>query len=107
MGFDPAAAVAAYLATLSPAAHARAVAYTQGGHWLLLWGWLVSVAAAVLIVGLGVLPQLSDGLQRRRPRPVLVSFMLGLAYSLLTWLLTLPWAVYADWWRERAYGLTT
>lgn len=29
-GFDPAAATAAYLAQLPPAAHARATAYTQG-----------------------------------------------------------------------------
>jgi STE24 endopeptidase len=107
MGFDPAAAVAAYLATLSPAAHARATAYTQGDHWLLLWGWVVSVAVAVLIVGTDVLPRLADRLQRTRKRPVLVSLVLGLVYSLLTWLLALPWAVYADWWREKTYGLTS
>ena len=41
--FDPAAATAAYLAQVPPEAHAKAVAYTQGGHWLLLWGALVAV----------------------------------------------------------------
>ncbi len=45
MPFDPKAATDAYLATLSPAAHLKAVHYTQGGHWLLLWGWIVGVVA--------------------------------------------------------------
>lgn len=107
MNFDPVAATAAYLASLSPAAHARAVAYTQGGHWLLLWGWLVSVAVAALIVGVDVLPRLSDQIERGKRRPLLVSFVLGLAYGLLSWLLTLPWAFYADWLRETSYGLTS
>ena len=40
-GFDPVAATNAYLATLSPEAHAKATAYTQGGHWVLLWGTLI------------------------------------------------------------------
>jgi STE24 endopeptidase len=37
--FDPAAATAAYLAQLPPEAHVKAQHYTQGGHWLLLWGF--------------------------------------------------------------------
>ena len=41
--FDPAAATAAYLATMPPEAHEKAIAYTQGGHWLILWGcWSAS-----------------------------------------------------------------
>ena len=53
--FDPVAATAAYMAQLSPAAHAKATAYTQGGHWLLLWAWLVSLAAYWLILKSNVL----------------------------------------------------
>jgi STE24 endopeptidase len=66
--FDPAAATAAYLAELSPAAHAKATAYTQGGHWLLLWGWLVTVVVCVIIARSRVLERARDGLQRRKPR---------------------------------------
>ena len=43
--FDPAAATAAYLAQLPPEAHEKAQHYTQGGHWLVLWGFVVSVLA--------------------------------------------------------------
>jgi STE24 endopeptidase len=107
MGFDPAAATAAYLATLSPAAHARATAYTQGGHWLLLWEWVVAVVVAVVIIGSDLLPRLCDRLQRGKPRPILVSAVIAAVYSLLTWLMTLPWSIYADWWREKSYGLTS
>ena len=42
-------ATAAYLAQLPPEAHAKATAYTQGGHWLLLWGTVVSVLVATYL----------------------------------------------------------
>ena len=105
--FDPAAATAAYLATLSPAAHARATAYTQGGHWLLLWSWLVSVVAAWLIVRSGVLASAEAGLQKRKPRLVLVSLLLTALFVIIDAVLELPWEVYAHWWREKSYGLTS
>ena len=103
--FDPGAATAAWLAQVPPEAHAKAQAYTQGGYWLLLWGTLASVAAAWLILRSGVLERLRDQLERRRPRPVLTSFVLGLAFTAAAALLTLPWTAYARWWREKAYGL--
>jgi len=105
--FDPAAATAAYLAQLPPEAHAKATAYTQGGHWLLLWGFLVVVLVSFLIARSGVLVGLRRRLERRKPRPVLVSFAVGVAYLLIDWLLSLPWSVYSNWWREKSYGLTS
>jgi STE24 endopeptidase len=105
--FDPAAATAAYLATLSPAVHAKAQAYTQGGHWLLLWGFLISVLISFLILKSGVLVRVRTGLERRRPRPVLASFVVGVIYILVDWTLSLPWSVYSNWWREKQYGLTS
>jgi STE24 endopeptidase len=105
--FDPAAATAAYLAQLPPEAHAKATAYTQGGHWLLLWGFLVAVLVSILIVRSGVLVQLRRRLERRKPRPVLVSLALGVAYLLIDSVLNLPWSIYAGWWRQKQYGLTS
>jgi len=105
--FDPAAATAAYLAQLPPQAHAKAAAYTQGGHWLLLWGFLVSALVSFLIVRWGVLVALRRRLERRKPRPVLVSLVVGVAYLLIDSVLSLPWSVYADWWRQKSYGLTS
>lgn len=105
--FDPAAATAAYLAQLPPQVHAKATAYTQGGHWLLLWSFLVTVLVSFLILRAGVLVGLRRRLERRRPRPVLASFAVAVVYLLVDWLLTLPWSAYQNWWREKAYSLTS
>jgi STE24 endopeptidase len=106
-GFDPAAATAAYLATLPPTAHAKALAYTQGGHWLLLWGALASVAAAWIVLRTGVLVRLRRRLERRGPRPWLVVALTMLAFLAADFVLELPWSAYAHWWRERRYGLSS
>jgi STE24 endopeptidase len=105
--FDPAAATAAYLAQLPPEAHAKATAYTQGGHWLMLWGLIVALVVAVIIIRSGVLVTLRRRLERRRPRPVVVSFGVGFAYLLIDWLISLPWSAYSGWWRQKQYGLTS
>jgi STE24 endopeptidase len=105
--FDPAAATAAYLAQLPPEAHAKATAYTQGGHWLLLWGFLVALAVAWLIVRSGLLPGLRRRLEKRRSRPLLVSLVVGIVYLLADGVLSLPWSAYSDWWRQKQYGLTS
>ena len=105
--FDPAAATAAYLATLPPAAHAKAAAYTHGGHWLLLWGFLVAVLVSWLIVRSGVLPGLRRRLERRRARPLLASLVVGIVYLLIDGVLSLPWSAYSGWWRQKQYSLTS
>ena len=104
--FDPAAATAAYLAQLAPEAHAKASAYTQGGHWILLWGSLVAVATAWLVLRSGVLVGTRAAIESRKSRPWLAAAaVLGLDAVIET-VLGLPWNIYADWWREKAYGLT-
>jgi len=105
--FDPAAATAAYLAALTPAQHAKAQAYTQGGHWLLLWGALVTVAAAWLILRSGVLVRLRMRLERAGPRPWRAVAAVVVVFAVLDYVLEFPWTAYAHWWRERQYGLTS
>jgi STE24 endopeptidase len=107
--FEPAAAAAtaAYLAQMPPEVHTKATAYTQGGHWLLLWSFLVTVVAAMIIIRLGVLRRIQQQLEAERPRPVLVALVVTAVYMLLSWLLTLPWEIYEGWWRQKQYGLTS
>ncbi|MDQ0463905.1 STE24 endopeptidase [Caulobacter ginsengisoli] len=105
--FDPAAATAAYLAQLPPEVHAKATAYTQGGHWLLLWGFVVSLVIALIIVRLGVLDRISGSLQKSKPRPWLTTLMCVIVFTIVDWVLELPWSIYADWWRETQYGLSS
>jgi STE24 endopeptidase len=107
MSIDPAAETARWLATLSPEDTARAISYTQGGHWLLLWGAVVSIVVAWIIIRTGVLSGIRDRMERRRRRPKLVSLLVGATYLLMSFVLTLPWSIYQGWWREKQYGLTS
>ena len=106
-GFDPAAATAAYLAALPPALHEKAKAYTQGGHWLILWGSIVAVLVAWIVLRSGLLVRTREGVERRRPRPWLAVFAVVILDGVLELVLSLPWDAYAHWWRERSYGLTS
>lgn len=107
MSIDPAAETARWLATISPEDLERAVAYTRGGHWLLLWGAIVSIVVAWIIIRTGVLSGIRDRLERHRKRPKLVSLTVGVVWILMDSVLTLPWAIYQGWWRETQYGLTS
>ena len=104
--FDPAAATQAYLAVLSPEAHAKAKAYTQGGHWVLLWAALVAVVVAWLVIKSGVLVKIRSWVEARKSRPWLAAGLVVAADVVIEGVLTLPWSAYADWWRQKSYGLT-
>jgi STE24 endopeptidase len=105
--FDPGAATAAYMATLSPAAHAKATAYTHGGEWLLLWSCVVTVAAAWLVLRSGILRRLRDRLDPNGDRPKRTVLAIAASFVLLDALIELPWNIYTGWWRERSYQLSS
>lgn len=105
MNFDPAAATAAYIDSLGPEALAKAEAYTAGGHWLLLWNLVVSAAIAWLLVRWGVLDWLNAKLARRGRN--LRTWVIAACYFVLANVVSLPWALYEEWWRERSYGRTS
>lgn len=107
MTIAPAAETARWLAAMTPEETARAISYTQGGHWLLLWGAVVAVAVSWVIIRTGWLSGLRARIERGRPRPKLASLAVGAVYILMSWVLTLPWAIYSGWWREGQYGLTS
>lgn len=102
MAFDPAAATAAYIDSLGPDALAKAAAYTAGNHWLLLWNLLVSAIVAWLLVRTGVLDRLNAALVRRGTK--LRAWIVVVAYFVLANLISLPWAIYQEFWRESSYG---
>jgi STE24 endopeptidase len=105
--FDPLAATNALLAALPAAARLKATHYTQGGHWLLLWGWLVTLGASLVIARSGLLRGLRATLTATRPKPWLFSVVATAAFIVADAILELPWSVYAQWWREKSYGLTS
>jgi STE24 endopeptidase len=105
MKFDPNAATAKYIDSLGPAALEKAHAYTVGGHWMLLWGLLVSAIVTWLIVRSGGLDTLERRLAERRRN--LRAFVVSLVFFLVSALLTLPWTIYESWWRQKSYGQTS
>lgn len=105
MAFDPAAATARYIDGLGAANLEKAHAYTVGGHWLLLWNLIVAAIVTWLIVRSGLLDRLDRKLGERRVK--LRAFVLSTIFFLASAILSLPWTIYAGWWREKSYGRTS
>jgi STE24 endopeptidase len=106
MAFDPAAATASYIDALGEAALAKSAAYTSGGHWLLIGGIVVSFVVTLILVRTRLLDRLAGRIGARRPRPNITAFLVSAATIVALALLTLPWSLYTDYFRERAYGRT-
>src|SRR5215207_5144581 len=105
--FDPDAATAAYLATVPANLRARSDAYTEGGHWVQVWGFLFSAAILLLLLHGGWSRHMRDWAERRSRRPPVRTFVYSVVFTLIVTLLTFPFTVYTGFVREHAYGLAT
>jgi STE24 endopeptidase len=105
MTFDPTAATRTYIDSLGAEALEKSAAYTAGSHWLLLWGLVVTGIVTWLIVRWGSLDLVAARFSRRGPN--LRVFLVAATYFAIAALITLPWSLYGEWWRERAYGRTS
>lgn len=105
MIFDPQAATDAHLEALTAADLALARDYTTGNHWLILTGLIVSALITWLIVKSGALDWMFNKVSERCPN--LRVFLVAVLYSLVSSLLTLPYSIHTDWWRESEYGRTS
>lgn len=105
MSIDPAADTARYIDSLGVPALEKAAAYTVGNHWLILWGLVVSALVAWIVVRSGLLERIDERLSRRGPS--LRTFIVALAFFVVASLLSAPWDLYSEWWREREYGRTS
>ncbi|MBW0007722.1 MAG: M48 family metallopeptidase [Sphingomonas sp.] len=105
MTFDPEAATRQYIDSLGPAALEKAHNYTVGKEWMLLWAVLVAAVITWLIVKSGVLDKLDAKLGEKRRN--LRAFVVAIVYFVVSAVLTLPWSLYADYFREKSYGRTS
>lgn len=105
MAFDPNTATARYIDSLGPAALQKAHDYTVGKEWMTLWALLVAALVTWLIVKSGALDRLDAKFAEKRRN--LRAFVIALVYFVVSALLTLPWTLYADYFRERSYGRTS
>jgi Zn-dependent protease with chaperone function len=104
MAFDPNAATAHYIDSLGPAALQKAHDYTVGKEWMLLWSLIVAAVVTWLIVRSGILDRLAARFGERHRNTS--AFAIAIVYFIVSTILTLPWSIYADWWREKSYGRT-
>jgi Zn-dependent protease with chaperone function len=99
------AATARYIDSLGSAALQKAHDYTVGKEWMLLWALLVGALVTWLIVRSGLLDKLAQRIGDRRKN--LRVFLVSLLYFLVSSVLTLPWTLYDDYFREKGYGRTS
>lgn len=104
MAFNPEAATRAYIDGLGAEALAKSAAYTMDGHWMILWGLLVSALATFVIVRMGLTDLIWARLQKRGW--ALRTFLTGTGFFLVSAIITLPWGVWEEWGHERAYDRT-
>ena len=103
--FDVTEATRAYLNTLQGAARAKSNAYFEGGYWLILWGALVSILIDGAILRFGLSARFRDMGERVFKGKAGVTWITALLYTLVSFVITLPWSIYTGFVREKQYGL--
>ena len=103
--FDVTEATRAYLNTLQGAARAKSNAYFEGGYWLILWGALVSILIDGAILRFGLSARFRDIGERVFRAKAGVTWITALLYTLVSFVITLPWSIYTGFVREKQYGL--
>ena len=104
--FDADAATAAYLATMTPAARARSNAYFEGGYWLVLWDFLFGLLLAWALLGWRFSTRMRDFAARLTHFRWAQTALYAIQYFILTTVVSLPWAAYEGYIRERQYGMS-
>ena len=104
---DPVAATNAYLASMPADKKARSDAYFEGGYWLQLWGFLVDAVILLALLHFGVSARIRSAAVRMTRRRPLQTAIYAVAFALLLFVLSFPWSVYTDFFREHQYGLST
>jgi len=83
----------------------KAASYTTGSELLGVLGLVVSFVSAWLILRSGLLARVWSRLAGRSL--FLRTFAVCVGFILASTLVTLPWSLYTDWWRETSYGRTS
>lgn len=105
--FDVEAATRAYIDLISVEEREKSDAYSEGGYWLQLWGFLYGLGVAWLLLGTRLsagMRELATRITRRLP---LQTALYAVQYVVLTTLLVFPLTVYQGFFREHQYGFAT
>ncbi len=104
---DPAAATRAWLETMPADKRASSDAYFEGGYWLLLWNFLLTVAISLFLLNARISARMRDFAERTTRFKAGQVALYAVGYLLLTSLLAFPLNLYEKFFREHAYGLST
>lgn len=104
--FDVDKATQSYIDLLSPEQRAQSDAYFEGGYWLQLWGFLYGLLVCAVLIASGLSVKMRNAAQRISHRPWLYTAIFGAFWVLASSVLGLPWALYTEFYREHAYGLS-
>jgi len=104
-GFDVETATRAYLDTLQGAARDSSDAYFEGGHWLILWGALAAALVDWLILRFRISAGFRNLGEKVSKRRGIVTWITAFLYTVVGWLMILPWTIYTEFFREKQYDL--
>ena len=104
--FDVGRATDAYIATIPAAEREKSDDYYEGGYWIEAWGTLITVGLCVLLLRLRFAARLRDFVSARGRGPWLQSLIVAAGFFLALSILSLPWALYTDFYREHDYGMS-
>jgi STE24 endopeptidase len=100
-------ATEAYLNLLTPEQRQLSNAYFEGGYWLQLWGFLYGLGIAAVLLYTGLSRRMRDIGRRFSRHPWIQTWIYGLLWVLIGFVLALPIDIYTDFVREHQYGLAT
>ena len=104
-GFNAEAATEAYLASFGSQRKAQSDRYYEGGYWLILWDFLYGGAVLLVLLETRWSARFRDRAERVTRRKPLVNWIWWAQFSVASFVLGLPLAVYEGFIREKQYGL--
>jgi STE24 endopeptidase len=104
--FDVGRATDAYIATVPADDRAKSDAYFEGGYWIEFWSTLITVAVCALLLRIRFAARVRELAAARGAGPFLQSLVVAAAFIAVLSLLTLPWALYTQYFREHQYAMS-
>ena len=104
--FNPETATAAWLATVPPEVRKRSDAYFEGGCWLMLWDFLWTGAALLLVLETGLSARMRSLVEPVTRNRWLQGYLYWILFVTVMTVLLFPLTVYEGYFREHSYGLS-
>ena len=105
--FDPQEATDEILASVPADARERSDAYFEGGYWIRVWNTVITAAVMLALLHTGFSRRMRERAERLTRRRSLQVAAYAVMFIVLTTIVTFPFALYTDFFRERQYGLAT